>query len=48
MGWKLDASGNINKNNAFAWRIQSSAKKSGDYKTADYFAENTGAEELNY
>lgn len=40
--------GNINKENSFAWRVQSSAKKSGNYKTADYFLENTGAREFNY
>lgn len=40
--------GNLHKNNAFAWRIQSSAKKSGNYQTADYFVENTGAREFNY
>ncbi len=31
-----------------AWRVQGTAKQSGDFKTADYFLENTGAKELNY
>lgn len=32
----------------FAWRIQGSGKKAGDYKTADYLVNNTGARELNF
>ena len=40
--------GNISRENAFAWRIQSSAKKAGNYRTADYYVDNTGARELNY
>lgn len=40
--------GGWSKENAFAWRIQSSAKKAGNYHTADYFVDNTGARELNY
>ncbi|MDO4762800.1 MAG: TonB-dependent receptor [Flavobacteriaceae bacterium] len=40
--------GGIFQDNAFAWRVQSSAKKAGNYKTAEYFTNNTGARELNY
>lgn len=40
--------GNLNQKNALAWRIQTSAKKAGDYKTAKYIVNNTGVEELNY
>ncbi|MFT4667489.1 MAG: iron complex outermembrane receptor protein [Polaribacter sp.] len=31
-----------------AWRINGSVKKYGDRKTADYFLNNTGVEELNF
>lgn len=41
-------SGNFKKIPALAWRVQGTAKQSGDFKTADYFLENTGAKELNY
>ena len=30
------------------WRIQTSGKKLGNYKTADYFLGNTGVDEFNY
>lgn len=40
--------GNLSKRNALAWRIQTSAKKAGNYQTADYFVDNTGAREFNY
>ena len=40
--------GNVNRENAFAWRVQSSTKKAGNYRTADYFVDNTGTRELNY
>lgn len=40
--------GNLSKENALAWRIQTSAKKAGNYRTPDYFVDNTGARELNY
>lgn len=32
----------------WAWRIQGSGKKSGNFKTADYFLNNTGVRELNF
>lgn len=32
----------------FGWRIQGSAKKSGNIKTADYYLGNTGLRELNF
>ncbi|PSK94594.1 iron complex outermembrane receptor protein [Taibaiella chishuiensis] len=41
-------SGNFKKVPALAWRVQGTAKQSGDFRTADYFLENTGAKELNY
>lgn len=41
-------SGNFKSLPALAWRVQGTAKQSGDFKTADYFLENTGAKELNY
>ncbi|MDO4763600.1 MAG: TonB-dependent receptor [Flavobacteriaceae bacterium] len=50
--WKgagnLMLQGNYHEDNVFAWRVQSSVKRAGDYKTADYFVENTGVKELNY
>lgn len=33
---------------AFAWRVQGSGKRLGDYKTADYYVNNTAARELNF
>lgn len=32
----------------WALRLQGSTKKSGDYKTADYYLNNTGVDELNF
>ncbi|MCF3109096.1 TonB-dependent receptor plug domain-containing protein [Niabella sp. CC-SYL272] len=32
----------------WAWRIQGSSRKSGNFKTADYFLNNTGVRELNF
>lgn len=32
----------------FAWRVQASHKKAGDFKTAEYYLNNTGLEELNF
>lgn len=50
--WKgagnLMLEGNFYRNNALAWRVQSSVKNAGNYRTADYWVENTGAKELNY
>ena len=44
----LSLKGNISNKNAFAWQMQYSAKKSGDYKTAEYLVNNTGVRESNY
>lgn len=41
-------SGNFKKIPALSWRVQGTAKRSGNYKTADYYLNNTGAKELNY
>jgi iron complex outermembrane receptor protein len=41
-------SGNFKKIPALAWRIQGTAKRSGNLQTADYFLDNTGSKELNY
>lgn len=41
-------SGNSKKWQAWSWRIQGTAKKSGNMKTPNYFLENTGMNELNY
>lgn len=46
-GW----GGNLMLNGAlknFAWRVQGSGKKAGDYSTADYIVNNTGSRELNF
>lgn len=32
----------------WAWRVQASAKKGGNYKTAEYFLNNTGIQEINF
>src|SRR5690554_5088371 len=40
--------GQVKKIPELAWRVQGSAKKSGNVKTADYFLENTGSREVNY
>jgi iron complex outermembrane receptor protein len=39
--------GNWDKVPGFAWRIQSSAKRSGNIKTPHYYQKNTGVKELN-
>lgn len=41
-------SGNFKKWPALAWRVQGTAKRSGNLQTADYFLDNTGVKELNY
>jgi iron complex outermembrane receptor protein len=41
-------SGNFKKIPALAWRVQGTAKRSGNLQTADYFLDNTGSKELNY
>lgn len=38
----------LNKEESINWRIQSSAKKSGDQHSANYNLTNTGSEELNF
>ncbi len=38
----------LNKEESINWRIQSSAKKSGDQHAANYNLTNTGSEELNF
>ncbi len=43
-----NVSGNFAKAPALAWRVQGTIKQSGNLKTADYFLNNTGAEEYNY
>lgn len=40
--------GGIAKLPNLGWRIQSSGKKSGNIKTADYYLGNTGVQELNF
>ncbi len=34
--------------NSLAWRVQSSGKYAGDYRTAEYYVNNTGIRELNF
>jgi iron complex outermembrane receptor protein len=41
-------SGNFKKIPALSWRLQGTAKQSGNFRAADYYLENTGAKELNY
>jgi len=41
-------SGNFKKLPALSWLVQGTAKKGGNLKTADYFLDNTGMNELNY
>lgn len=41
-------SGNFKKLPALSWRVQGSAEKGGNLKTADYYLVNTGMNELNY
>ncbi len=40
--------GHIAKSEKWSWRLQTSAKKGGDYHAADYNLSNTGTEELNF
>ncbi len=40
--------GGISKHTGWGWRIQGTAKRSGDLHTRDYNLSNTGYEELNY
>jgi len=41
-------SGNLKKLPAFSWRLQGTAKRSGNYSTPDYYLDNSGTRELNY
>lgn len=41
-------SGNFKQIPALSWRVQGTAKRSGNLQTADYFLDNTGVKELNY
>lgn len=41
-------SGNFKNIPELAWRVQGTAKRSGNLQTADYFLDNTGSKELNY
>jgi iron complex outermembrane recepter protein len=41
-------SGNFKKIPELAWRVQGTAKRSGNLQTADYFLDNTGSKESNY
>lgn len=40
--------GQLSKNDKWTWRLQTSAKKGGDYRAPDYNLSNTGTEELNF
>lgn len=40
--------GTINKVPGLAWRAQGTYKKSGNFKTSDYYLDNTGLREVNY
>ena len=40
--------GTLNKVPGLAWRAQGTYKKSGNFKTADYYLDNTGLKEINY
>lgn len=41
-------SGNMKKLPALSWRVQGTAKKSGNFSTPDYYLDNTGVRETNY
>ena len=41
-------SGSFKQLPAFSWRVQGSGKKAGNLKSADYFLDNTGMNEVNY
>lgn len=38
----------LKRNPNIAWRLQASGKKGGNYKTAEYYLNNTGINELNF
>lgn len=47
-GTGLMLNGSFGETGAFAWRVQGSALRSGNYRSADYFLENTGVRSYNY
>lgn len=40
--------GGIKKHDGWGWRVQGTAKQSGDYRAPNYFLTNTGGKELNF
>jgi iron complex outermembrane recepter protein len=40
--------GGIKEHNGWGWRLQGTAKRSGDFETPDYVLTNTGVKELNF
>lgn len=40
--------GGIRKHSGWGWRIQSTAKRTGDFETPDYSLTNTGVKEMNF
>ncbi len=46
-GHTINSSIQQHQENQLAWRLNLTAKKSGDSKTAEYFLNNTGVQELN-
>lgn len=40
--------GGINRHDGWGWRVQGTAKQSGDFHTPDYMLTNTGLKELNF
>lgn len=44
----LMLNGAMGKQHNWAWRLQSSMSGGGNYKTPDYYLDNTGTRELNY
>ncbi|WP_129020517.1 TonB-dependent receptor [Edaphocola flava] len=44
----LMLNGALGNSQNWAWRLQSSVSQGGNYKTPDYYLDNTGTKELNY
>src|SRR5690606_16055597 len=40
--------GGVNGFEGWGWRVQGTAKRTGDFKTATYYLTNTGIRELNF
>lgn len=40
--------GGIRRNDGWGWRVQGTAKRTGDFQTPDYVLTNTGVRELNF